>query len=193
MLEKDPKYDWRQNIFRSVKKHFNEKIGRFTHQKIEESWHFRGLAFVRDDMTYVFGFNVGFFKKTHENSAFDFDYVGCNVLVRTNGVNSALREKYQSFFEKNLKNWILDDKNVYTSFRGGIGVELPRIVRLDSFSGDEEVVDFLKDSISRLAEIWRPIASNPDNIFTNVVRGAPPWDETILELSLVNAANIYKP
>lgn len=193
MLEKDPKYEWRQSIFRAIKKYFNEKIGKFTHQKIEEDWHFRGLAFVRDDMTYVFGFNVGFFKKTHGLEDYDFDYVGCNVLVRTNGVNASLRDKYKDFFESNLKSWILENENIYTSFRGGIGIELPRILKLETFSGDEEIIDFLKDSISRLAEVWRPIASNPDNIFTNVVRGAPPWDETILELSLVNAANIYKP
>ncbi len=190
---KDAKYEWRQSIFRKIKPYFNDKIGRFTHKKYEEDWHFRSLAFVKDDMTYVFGFNLGFFKKTENLEAYEYDYVGCNVLVRTNGVNASLREKYKMFFEHNLSSWILENKNIYTSFRGGIGVELPRIIRIDSFSGDEEIVDFLKDSISRLAEIWRPIASNPDNVFTNVVRGAPPWDETILELALQKAANIYKP
>lgn len=193
MLKKDPKYDWRQSIFRATKKHFINKIGKYTHQKIEKDWHFRGLAFVRDNMTYVFGFNVGFFKKGKDAKDYDYDYVGCNVLVRTNGVNASLRDKYKQFFEKNLQNWILLNKNIYTSFRGGIGIELPRIIRLESFSGDEEIIEFLKDSISRLAEVWRPIAANPDNIFTNVVRGAPPWDETILELALLKAANIYKP
>jgi len=193
MQEKDSKYEWRQSIFRATKKHFTDKIGKYTHQKIENNWHFRGLAFVKDDMTYVFGFNVGFFQKTSGLKPFEFDYVGCNVLVRTNGVNNSLRDKYKSFFEQNLKGWILQNENIYTSFRGGIGIELPRILKLDTFSTDEEIIDFLKDSISRLAEVWRPIASNPDNVFTNVVRGAPPWDETILELSLVNAANIYKP
>ncbi len=192
MNANDPKYEWRQSIFRAIKKYFNDKIGKFTHQKIEEDWHFRSLGFVRDDMTYVFGFNIGFFRKEQETPEFEYDYVGCNVLVRTNGVNAALRQKYKDFFETNLEGWILQNKNIYTSFRGGIGVELPRLIRLESFSGDEEIIDFLKDSILRLAEIWRPIASNPDNIFTNVVRGAPPWDETILELALLNAANIYK-
>jgi hypothetical protein len=193
MLHKDIKYDWRQNIFRSVKPYFIQKLGKFTHQQISEDWHFRGMAFVRDDMTYVFGFNIGFFRKDKKLADFDYNYVGANVLVRTNGVNTALRDKYKAFFEKYLSGWILENKAIYTSFRGGTGIELPRIVRIDTFSGDEEIADFLKDSILRLAEIWPYIAANPDNIFTNVVRGAPPWDETILEMALIKGANIFKP
>ncbi len=189
MSKKDKKYDWRQKIFRAIKPYFIERIGRFTHQKIAEDWHFKGLAFVRDDMTYVFGFNVGFFRKEQSRTDFDYDYVGCNVLVRTNGINPALRNKYKQFFETNLSSWIIDDKNIYTSFRGGIGIELPRIKRLDSFSGDEEIIDFIKEGITNLAEVWPRIAANPDNIFTNVVRGAPTWDETILELALVKGVN----
>ncbi len=193
MLNKDAKYEWRQSIFRAVKPYFIQKLGKFTHQQISEDWHFRGMAFVRDDMTYVFGFNVGFFRKDKQLADYDYNFVGCNVLVRTNGVNTALRNKYKVFFEQHLGNWILENKGLYTSFRGGIGIELPRIVRLETFAGDEEIIDFLKDSILRLAEIWPNVAANPDNIFTNVVRGAPPWDETILELALMKGANIFKP
>ena len=193
MQKKDPKYEWRQSIFRAVKPYFAEKLGKFTHQQISEDWHFRGLAFVRDDMTYVFGFNVGFFRKDKKLPPFDYNYVGCNVLVRTNGVNAPLRKKYKDFFEKHLSNWILEDKEIYTSFRGGIGIELPRIVRIDTFSGKDEIIDFIKDSILRLSEIWPYIAANPENIFTNVVRGNPPWDETILEIALIKGANSLKP
>ncbi len=144
-------------------------------------------------MTYVFGFNVGFFRKDKKLPPFDYNYVGCNVLVRTNGVNAPLRKKYKDFFEKHLSNWILEDKEIYTSFRGGIGIELPRIVRIDTFSGKDEIIDFIKDSILRLSEIWPYIAANPENIFTNVVRGNPPWDETILEIALIKGANSLKP
>jgi hypothetical protein len=193
MLERDSKYEWRQGIFREIKSFFNEKIGKLTHQKISEDWHFRGLAFVRDDMTYVFGFNIGFFRKGENLAPYQFNYVGCNVLVRTNGINPALRKKYKDFFEHHLDNWITIDKNIYTSFRGGIGLELPRLAPIDSFENKEQIVDFLKDSILELAKIWPQIAANPENIFTNVVRGAPPWDETILELALLKGANIYKP
>ncbi|MBN2663758.1 MAG: hypothetical protein JXR68_08930 [Bacteroidales bacterium] len=193
MLNKDSKYEWRQSIFRAIKPFFNEKIGRLTHQKISEDWHFRGLAFVRDDMTYVFGFNVGFFKKGPENSDYDYDFVGMNVLVRTNGVNTSLRNKYKDFFQFHLEKWLLHSELEYTSFRGGIGIELPRILKLESFKSDEEIIDFLKDSIGRLAEIWPYIASNPENVFSHVVRGNPPWDETIIELALKKASNIYKP
>jgi len=192
MPKKDPKYEWRQSIFRTVKPFFIDKLGKFTHQKISEDWHFRGLAFVRDDMTYVFGINVGFFRKNKNLPDFNYDYVGCNVLVRTNGINEALRGKYRDFFEKYLKDWILNEKEVYTSFRGGIGVELPRIKPISSFSKDKQIVDFIKTSIQELTSIWPYVASNPENIFTNVVRGNPPWDETILELALEKGVNNIK-
>ena len=190
MFKKDNKHEWRQNIFRAIKPVFIKKIGKFTHQKISEDWHFRGLAFVKNDMTYVFGFNIGFFRRGEKMNDFEFDYVGSNVLVRTNGLNKDLRNKYKNFFESRLDKWILENEGVYTSFRGGVGVELPRIARLDSFNNDDEIIDFMKDSISRLAEIWPYVAANPENIFSHVVRGTPPWDNTIIELALKKASNI---
>jgi len=193
MHEHDNKYEWRQSIFRAVKNDFNENIGKLTHQKISEEWHFRGLAFVRDEMTYVFGFNLGFFRKDNKLNDFEYDYVGMNTLVRTNGINSKLRNKFKEFFEKHLSNWLLGEKNIYTSFRGGIGIELPRIVRIDTFGSDEEIIAFLRDSIIKLSGIWSQIASNPDNIFSHIVRGAPPWDMTIIELALNKSQNINKP
>lgn len=193
MLKKDSKYLWRQGIFRALKPFFTEKIGKFTHQKISEDWHFRGLAFVRDDMTYVFGINAGFFRRNMSLPEYEFDYVGMNVLVRTNGLNPGLRNKYKYFFESYLEKWILESETQYESFRGGIGIEFPRILKLESFGSDEEIVDFLKDCTYRLSEIWPYIASNPENIFSHVVRGNPPWDETIIELALNKASNIYKP
>ena len=60
---------------------------------------------------------------------------------------------------------------------------------LRALSSDD--IDFLKDSISRLAEIWPYIASNPDNVFSHVVRGTPPWDNTIIELAMQKASNVY--
>ena len=189
MYIKDNKHEWRQNIFRAVKPFFIKKIGKFTHQKISEDWHFRGLAFVRDDMTYVFGFNIGFFRKSDKMNDYQFDYIGSNVLVRTNGLNASLREKYKDFFEEHLIKWTRENEDIYTSFRGGIGVELPRITELKNFKSDEEIINYLKDNISRLAEIWPYIASNPENIFSHVVRGTPPWDNTIIELALQKAIN----
>ncbi len=193
MLNKDSKYEWRQNIFRTIKPFYNDKIGKFTHQKISEDWHFRGLAFVRDDMTYVFGFNIGFFRKDTKLPDFEFEYVGMNVLVRTNGLNPGLRNKYKEFFEFHLSKWIIDNPGIYTSFRGDIGIELPRLRKISDFNNEQEIVDFLKDGISRFSEVWPYIASNPENIFSHVVRGNPPWDEAIIELALKKAANIYKP
>lgn len=189
MQLKGEKYQHRQQIFKAVKPYFTKNFAKFTHHKFSEDWHFRGLAFVRDDMTYVFGFNIGFFRKDKSLPDYEFDYVGCNVLVRTNGINSPLRNKYKSFFEKLLSDWISKDEEEYTSFRGGIGVELSRIAKVDSFSNDKEIVEFLIDGVSKLNIIWPSIAANQDNIFTNVVKGTPPWDESILELALINGVN----
>ncbi len=190
MAEKDSKYYWRQNIFRTVKPYFIEKIGKFTHHKMSEDWHFRGLAFVNDDMTYVFGFNLGFFRKDKELAGHNFDFVGMNVLVRTNGVNSGLREKYKNFFEEQLKNWKLLEPAEYTSFRGEIGLEFPRIRSVETFDNDQEIIDFLKESIDKFTVIFPYIAANPENIFSHVVRGNPPWDESIIELALKKASKI---
>ena len=89
-----------KKIFIQVKTLFNENLGRYTHQRIAGDWHFHGLAFVREEMTYVFGFNVGFFKNSNNTK---YNKVGMNVLVRTNGLNKKLRIKYADFFKKHLR------------------------------------------------------------------------------------------
>ncbi|MEA3450782.1 MAG: hypothetical protein U9Q83_02645 [Bacteroidota bacterium] len=193
MQKKGEKYEWRQQIFRAVKPYFREKFAKFTHHKYSEDWHFRGLAFVRDDMTYVFGYNIGFFRKDKSLPDYQYDYVGCNVLVRTNGINAPLRNKYKNFFEKLLFNWISENEEKYTSFRGGIGIEFPRIAKINSFSNDKEMISYIENGILELNDIWPSIAANQDHIFTNVVKGTPPWDESILELALVKGVNTQKP
>ena len=174
---------WRLEILRQVKPVFRNYLGNFTHQKISEDWHFRALAFVREEMTYVFGFNIGFFRR-EESEKLLYTHVGMNVLVRTNGENPMLRAKYRSFFEEHLQNWINMSKAMYTSFRGGVGIEFPRMRKIDSFNSDENIVSFLEQSIKKLNQVLYPhIVENPDNIFDLVVRGAPMWNESIIEIA----------
>ncbi len=175
--------EWRQEILRVVKPVFREYLGNYTHQKLTEDWHFRSLAFVREEMTYVFGFNIGFFRRS-QMSEYDYTHIGMNVLVRTNGENPSLRAKYKSFFETHLKSWINMSKSIYTSFRGGIGIELPRMKKVQVFNSEQDIVDFLVESIKLLNKsVYPAIAENPDNIFDSVVRGAPLWNEFIVEIA----------
>ncbi len=181
--------EWRLEIFRIVKPIFREYLGQYTHQKISEDWHFRSLAFVREEMTYVFGFNLGFFRRENSENL-NYTHVGMNVLVRTNGIKSDLRAKYRSFFETNLKNWVNLPKGIYTSFRGGVGVELPRMKKIESFEEDQEIIDFLAESIMLLNQaVYPKIAKNPDNMFDSVVRGAPLWNQPIVEIAKSHLKN----
>ena len=179
----------RRNIFKQIKPTFKDKLGRYTHQRVSDSWHFLGLGFVREEMTYVFGINIGFFLK-EENYNLPYSHVGMNVLIRTNGINEDLRRKYKEFFDKHLSSWIKSKQNSYSSFRGGVGVELPHIVPISNFSDTTEITDFLKNSIIKLSQIYPFITSNPESIFTHIVRAAPPWHDTILEMALKRAGNI---
>jgi len=105
-------------------------------------------------------------------------------LVRTNGENPLLRMKYRKFFENNLHNWINMPKGICTSFRGGVGIELPRMIHITDFSEENQIIDFLADSIKQLNKsVYPKIAQNPDKIFSLVVRGAPLWDVTIVDLA----------
>ena len=177
------KKEWRVEIFRTVKPFFRQYLGQYTHKKISEDWHFHSLAFVREEMTYVFGFNIGFFRKGKERKL-RYTHVGMNVLVRTNGENPSLRMKYRKFFENNLHNWINMPKSIYTSFRGGVGIELPRMIHITDFSDENQIIYFLVDSIKKLNKsVYPKIAQNPDKIFSLVVRGAPLWDVTIVDLA----------
>lgn len=175
-MEKDKTKD----IFKAVKKDFTNKIGKYTHQRISGDWHFHGLAFVREEMTYVFGFNIGFFK---EQKDVNYDTVGMNVLVRTNGSNQKLRKKYSDFFKENLKYWYYTI-GTYSSFRGGEGTEFKRYKPLSEFENDEQIIEFLKESINEFQKIYPIIAENPDEMFDEVQRAAYPWIDSIIDICL---------
>lgn len=166
-----------KEIFKVVKPYFKDKLGAYTHKRISDDWYFHGLGFVKDEMTYVFGINVGFFR---ENNAEHYNYFGMNFTVRSNGINSGLRARYLEFFETNLRNWILQPVNTYSSERGGVGRVFTRYKRLMLHITDDEIIDFLKDSIDQVRAIYPRIVENPDGIFDEVVRAAQPWDDTII-------------
>ena len=169
-----------KNIFLEIKPYFKEKLGKYTHQRISGDWHFHGLGFVNGDMTYVFGINVGFFKVSAKKQ---YSHVGMNILVRTNGINRELRLKYRDFFRNNLQNWISEDEMVYTSDRGGVGSEFPKYKNLNDFDSDEDVVNFIKESIDGINAIYIDIAQNSDSLFDNVLRAAPPWSDKLIKLA----------
>jgi len=169
-----------KKVFVEIKPYFNEKLGKYTHQRISGDWHFHGLGFVNGDMTYVFGINIGFFKVSAQKH---YSHVGMNVLVRTNGINRDLRLKYRDFFREHLSNWISDDEMVYTSDRGGMGSEFPKYRKLDDFNNEQEIINFLKESIDETKNIFPKIANNAEQIFDDVLRAAPPWHDSLLELA----------
>ncbi len=169
-----------RNVFVKVKPYFKSKLGKYTHQRISGDWHFHGLGFVNGDMTYVFGINIGFFKVSTKRS---YSHVGMNVLVRTNGINRDLRIRYRDFFRGQLKSWMSDDEMIYTSDRGGIGSEFPKYKLLSDFDSDDEIVEFLKESIDGIHDIYPAISENPEQLFNNVLRAAPPWNDKLIDIA----------
>lgn len=175
-----------RKVFLQVKPYFKEKLGRYTHQRISGDWHFHGLGFVNGDMTYVFGINIGFFKVSTKRN---YSHVGMNVLVRTNGVNRDLRLKYREFFRNQLQSWISDDEMIYTSDRGGIGSEFPNYKFISEFKSDQEIVEFLKSCIDGIYDIYPAIGENPNQLFENVLRAAPPWHDRLIDIAISHSNN----
>jgi hypothetical protein len=169
-----------RDVFIGIKPYFKEKLGKYTHQRISGDWHFHGLGFVNGDMTYVFGINIGFFKVSTKKH---YSHVGMNVLVRTNGINRELRLKYRDFFRQHLAGWISDSEMIYTSDRGGIGSEFPKYRALSEFQNNEEIVEFLKECVDGIHKVYPLIASNPDKLFENVLRAAPPWHDLLVQIA----------
>ena len=166
-----------RSIFVKIKPYFRQRLGKYTHQRISGDWHFHGLGFVNGNMTYVFGINIGFFKKSDSRN---YSHVGMNILVRTNGINKDLRLRYRSFFKEILADWIFEDGKIYTSERGGVGTEFPKYKSISSFENEEEINDFLKECIDGIHNVYPKIHSEGKDLFQNVLRAAPPWDDSII-------------
>lgn len=182
MIETDEIKERRRKIITQIREYYTERLGKYTHQRISEDWHFYGLGFVKDEMQYVFGFNAGFFHK-EDVPGQSYSHVGVNVLVRTNGSNPQLRTQYLKFFRHQLANWITNAECPYSTFRGGVGVEFPHYRLISSFTHDDDIIEYVKNAIDGIAELYHVIAKNPDGIFDDVVCMIAPWDLSILDLA----------
>ncbi len=166
-------------IMRAIKPYLKHELGKNTHKKTSEDWAFYGLAFTRDDMVYVFGINLGFFKRNQDDF---YNHVGMNVLVRTNGEKQEARQQYLQFFRDALKGWTNQEEDNYTSDRGGAGIEFARYKPINEFEDNDQMVAFLKECIDGIHAIYPKIVENPDGIFDKVVRAAPQWNEKIIDI-----------
>ena len=182
MVETEEVKERRRKIINQIREYYTERLGKYTHQRISEDWHFYGLGFVRDEMTYVFGFNSGFFRK-EDVPGRAYSHVGVNVLVRTNGSNPQLRTQYLKFFRHQLAGWTTSNEASYSTFRGGVGVEFPHYRLISTFANDEEIIQYIKNGIDGLSELYHVIAKNPDGIFDNVMCMIAPGNESIIELA----------
>ncbi len=169
-----------KSILLDVKRYFGDKLGKYTHKKASKDWVFYGLGFSREDLGYVFGFNIGFFYKSEVNL---YKKIGMNVLTRTNGLEPEQRQKYINFFRLKLKDWSnTPETSYYTVKRDEKGIEIGRYADINDFNNEVEVLKFLYECIDGINAIYEEIIKYEDNIFDNVVRAAPPWKEPITEL-----------
>jgi hypothetical protein len=170
-----------KEIFRLITPYFKEKIGDYSHQRITKDWHFHGLGFVKGEMTYVFGINIGFFRLEGPEH---FSHLGMNILVRTNGVEEEHRLKFRDFFREHLLDWSEQVEISYESDRGGTGSQFPKYKAIDSFANQGEILQFLRDAIDFVHDkVYPAIWENPEGIFSGVDIASPPWEDTILELT----------
>lgn len=171
--------DLLKNIFRLVRPHMNHKLGKYTHHKESTDWSFYGLAFTRRDMGYVFGINVGFFRHSAENL---YKKAGMNLLVRTNGENPEIRQGLLEFFREGLADWINQAERDFSyPVRGDEGIELARFKDVAEFETEDEIADFIKNSIDGFQKIYPKIVNMPD-LFDGIVRAAPKWNEDIVSI-----------
>ena len=170
--------DMIKDVFRNLKSYFTRQLGKYTHKRTSDDWFFHGLAFTRENIGYVFGINIGFFR---EKGKKHYNKLGMNVSIRANGEMPELRKKYIKFFRNNLQDWVNTEETNYTySERGGKGVVFPRYAEISAFKSEDEILEFLKDCILKFKTIYSKIADNPDDIFDKVVRASPQWNETIV-------------
>ncbi len=168
-----------KEVCRLIRPYFYEKLGSYTHKRVSDDWYFHGLGFVKDGMFYVFGYYLGFFRVDYSEN---YNYVGMNVLIRRNGTNPELREKYYQFLKQNLEGWYSFPETEYTSERGEIGAKFTNYKLISDFKDKTEMVEFLKQCIDGIYKMYPKVIENHDNMFHGVFRAAPPWDTTIVNL-----------
>ncbi|MEN9443629.1 MAG: hypothetical protein RIS47_519 [Bacteroidota bacterium] len=164
-------------LFQEVRPYFKERIGLFTHKRVSSDWYFHAMGFVREEMTYVFGFNLGFFRANSDS----YKYAGMSVTVRADGLGRDWRRGYIDFFAAHLSDWANRPFDRYTSEREDEGLLIERYIEVEGKS-NAEIVAFMRTSIDGLVGIMPAIVENA-GVFKNVVRAEMPWDETLVEIA----------
>lgn len=172
-----------KSILRSVRPFLSHNLGKYTHQKSSADWSFVGFAFTKKDLGYIFGINIGFFKRNKESM---FRFAGMNILIRTNGGEEVLRGKILNFFRTNLSDWANQNEKIYSyPARGDEGIEVARYKNIDEFTSQNEIVEYIKDSILKFHDLYPKIIENTE-LFENIVRAAPKWDESFIDICQQN-------
>ncbi len=168
-----------KEVLRQVKPAFIEKLGKYTHKRVTKEWYYHSLAFSHKALGYLFGFTIGFYKK---GNAINFDHVGMNVVVRSNGDDVQRRKRFVEFFREKLQHWTNEPEYGYVfSERNGQGIVFPRYREIGELDTTEDWVSFLAEAIDELQELYAKIIDCQDDLFKDVVRAAPYWNEQIIE------------
>lgn len=169
-----------KTVLEGIDSHFVSKLGKYTHKKSSAEHHIHSLNFIRKDMRHLFGIHIGFFKKTSDTI---FSHVGMAVKVQTSGSDTALREQILHFFRSHLQLWLNQPERDYTTLdTDERGIELGRLKAVREFKNTEQILDFLRGCIDGLYRIYPKITENPGGIFDNIVRDAPTWQDSILDM-----------
>jgi len=167
-------------LFTDVKHYFNSQIGEFTHKRVTDRWYYHSMAFVRDDLGYLFGFTVGVFRM-NENSA-GYDTAGINIVARTDGKKPEFRNEIINFLKSKLPAEFTENQYTYSNDdRGGNGLVLPKYRKLSEFDSDTEFIKHFEPGIDVFKQLLANIHYCPTNLFANVVRAQRPWDEQITD------------
>lgn len=167
-----------RSLLRDVRPYFREKLGDMTHKRVSDEWYFHALGFVREELTYVFGFNLGFFVPDGNES---YKYAGMSITVRANGMSQDVRAGYVDFFAEHLANWSNRPDERYTSDRGGEGLLLTRYLELGNQSRDE-IIAFMKEAIDGIHAIYPKVVENA-KLFRYVMCAEMPWDKPFVSLA----------
>jgi len=167
-------------LFTDVKHYFNSQIGEFTHKRVTDKWYYHSMAFVREDLGYLFGFTVGVFRM-NENSKY-YDTAGINIVARTDGKNPEFRSDLINFIKSKLPPEFTEDQYFYTQDdRGGNGIILPKYRKLSEFESEQAFIKHFEPGIDIFKNLLVEIHNCPTDLFRNVVRAHRPWDEHITD------------
>ncbi len=163
-----------------IQSDFESKLGKFTYKKISDSRFIRGMSFNCGDMGFVFSINISFTKNIDENL---YNQLGMNLIIKTNGKNNSLRNKFIQFFETNLKNWQNQKKQHKSLPEPNISsLEIGRYKKIADFNNEQEMKEFLQKSIDGIHKLYPLIREDKEKIFAEVVRSASPMGTKLIDI-----------